>query len=149
MFSDIVKIPKSCGVPLIEKAYAKLHGCYESLNGGLIDDGLVDLTGFVAEKIKISGRGSFLGEDPNGNPDKGDELWTKISKFREEGTLMGCSIDGQGIESDVVVDGEMTGLLARHAYSLLDAILVDDPTLPREKKRHRLLRLRNPWGQRE
>jgi hypothetical protein len=40
-------------VPLIEKAYAKLHGCYESLNGGLLDDGLVDLTGLVAEKINI------------------------------------------------------------------------------------------------
>lgn len=44
-------------VGLIEKAYAKLHGCYESLNGGLIDDGLVDLTGHVAEKIKVKGKG--------------------------------------------------------------------------------------------
>ena len=38
-------------VPLIEKAYAKLHGCYEALISGYIDDGLTDLTGFVAEKI--------------------------------------------------------------------------------------------------
>ena len=31
-------------VPLIEKAYAKLHGSYASLVSGCIDDGLVDMT---------------------------------------------------------------------------------------------------------
>ena len=39
-------------VPLIEKAYAKIHGCYETLISGFIDDALTDLTGLVAEKIK-------------------------------------------------------------------------------------------------
>lgn len=38
-------------VCLIEKAYAKLHGCYEALISGFIDDAMTDLTGFVAEKI--------------------------------------------------------------------------------------------------
>jgi hypothetical protein len=38
-------------VPLIEKAYAKLHGCYETLISGFIDDGLSELTGLAAEKI--------------------------------------------------------------------------------------------------
>ena len=38
-------------VPLIEKAYAKLHTCYEALISGFIDDGLSELTGFVAEKV--------------------------------------------------------------------------------------------------
>lgn len=37
-------------VPLIEKAYAKLHGCYEAINGGSISQALVDLTGGIAEK---------------------------------------------------------------------------------------------------
>jgi hypothetical protein len=32
-------------VSLIEKAYAKLHGSYQSLNGGQIEDALRDLTG--------------------------------------------------------------------------------------------------------
>ena len=40
-------------VPLIEKAYAKLHGCYEALVSGYIDEGLTELTGFVAEKLTL------------------------------------------------------------------------------------------------
>lgn len=33
-------------VPLIEKAYAKLHGCYEQLISGYVDEGICDLTAF-------------------------------------------------------------------------------------------------------
>ena len=40
-------------VPLIEKAYAKLHGCYEALISGFIDDALTELTGFVSEKFNL------------------------------------------------------------------------------------------------
>jgi hypothetical protein len=43
--------PVETWVPMIEKAYAKLHGCYEALISGFIDDALTDLTGFVAEKL--------------------------------------------------------------------------------------------------
>ena len=34
-------------VPLIEKAYAKLHGDYNSLHGGLASEAIEDLTGYV------------------------------------------------------------------------------------------------------
>ena len=40
-------------VPLIEKAYAKMHGCYENLISGYVDEGVQELTGMQPEKIFI------------------------------------------------------------------------------------------------
>lgn len=40
-------------VPIIEKAYAKIHNCYEALISGFVDDALTDMTGLVSEKIKL------------------------------------------------------------------------------------------------
>ena len=40
-------------VSLIEKAYAKLHGCYGNLISGYVDEGLQELTGFQPEKIVL------------------------------------------------------------------------------------------------
>ena len=38
---------------LLEKAYAKLHGCYESINGGRPEQGLVDITNGISELINF------------------------------------------------------------------------------------------------
>lgn len=47
------KDPHELWVALIEKAYAKLHGCYENLISGYVDEGIQELTGFQPEKILI------------------------------------------------------------------------------------------------
>jgi hypothetical protein len=131
--------PTELWVPLIEKAYAKLHGCYEALSGGLLDDGLVDLTGLVAEKSKLSS--THTG-------DAFENIWRNIMAYKAEKTLLGCSIEGDVMEGEVLnEDGKRCGLLMGHAYSIIDAIYVKNSA--HRKGRHRLLRVRNPWGFKE
>ena len=53
---------------MIEKAYAKLFGCYEALRSGSVDEAIVDMTGLVCEKIMLfNEKGQFKFED--------DEFW--------------------------------------------------------------------------
>lgn len=40
-------------VPLIEKALAKMYGCYECLDGGQIITGLSILSGYPCEKVTL------------------------------------------------------------------------------------------------
>jgi len=45
--------PHELWVALIEKAYAKMHGCYGNLISGYIDEGVQEFTGFQPEKVLI------------------------------------------------------------------------------------------------
>lgn len=125
-------------VPLFEKAYAKLHKCYQALFSGDISDALVDFTGLVSEKLVIQDRGAFNSKVLKSK----DELWKKLVELKKRGTLMGCSIVGTGIEHAVMLDGEDTGLISGHAYSIQSVIEFKDSN----GQNQRLIRIRNPWG---
>jgi hypothetical protein len=79
---------------VMEKAYAKLHGCYENLVSGYIDFGLRDLTGAATMKMKFSNKNVK-------KMIKNGQLWENISKWKAEGSLMGCSMAGGGTEHDM------------------------------------------------
>ena len=153
-------------VPLIEKAYAKLHGSYRALVSGFIDDGLVDLTGLTSkkmvidtEKLKTKQQADELWEilinnstlNFNEGKQKTSEGKVVSAKFYTRNkTMMGCSVESKGntVEMEVVLNNRHTGVLAGHAYSILDVFEIPKPR-GKKRKTSRLLRIRNPWGRKE
>jgi len=136
-------------VALIEKAYAKMHGCYENLISGYIDQGIQEFTGFQPEKVII--RNEKTGVFPSLMVKKhygGEEgFWNFLIDRKQDNCLMGCSIKGNGKEGPLIIEGVPTGLIMNHAYGLNDIFELEDrydKTIP-----IRLLRLRNPWGKSE
>ncbi|KAL8255534.1 hypothetical protein R6Q59_030601 [Mikania micrantha] len=112
-------------VSLLEKAYAKLHGSYEALEGGLVQDALVDLTGGAGEEIDM--RSSQAQIDLASG-----RLWSQLLRFKQEGFLLGA---GSPSGSDVHISS--SGIVQGHAYSLLQVRDVDG---------HKLVQIRNPWA---
>ncbi|KAE8684909.1 hypothetical protein F3Y22_tig00111105pilonHSYRG00694 [Hibiscus syriacus] len=112
-------------VSILEKVYAKLHGSYEALEGGLVQDALVDLTGGVGEEIDI--RSSQAQLDLSSG-----RLWSQLLRFKQEGFLFG---DGSPSSSDVKVFS--SSIVQGHGYSLLQIKEVDG---------HKLIQIRNPWA---
>ncbi|XP_039143168.1 calpain-type cysteine protease ADL1 [Dioscorea cayenensis subsp. rotundata] len=112
-------------VSILEKAYAKLHGSYEALEGGLVQDALVDLTGGAGEEIDM--RSSQAQIDLASG-----RLWSQLLHFKREGFLLGA---GSPSGSDVHVSS--SGIVQGHAYSLLQVREVDG---------HKLVQIRNPWA---
>ncbi|KDR70873.1 hypothetical protein GALMADRAFT_811973 [Galerina marginata CBS 339.88] len=116
-------------VPLIEKAYAKLHGDYLSLTGGRMSEGIEDLTGGVSVMFNTS---DIL--DP-------DRFWTEeLLQANSQTRLFGVSFPGLDEARSENPSATVQGLVGAHAYSILRV---------KECRGKRFIVLRNPWGKSE
>ncbi|KAG9022453.1 hypothetical protein FRB95_014777 [Tulasnella sp. JGI-2019a] len=122
-------------VPLIEKAFAKLHGDYASLEAGYTSEGVEDLTGAVSTIMYVQ---DLLDTDQYWK----DELM-RVGVDR----LFACfipSLDfitgGDTSEDATPAAPQTNGLIMSHAYGIIKAV---------EFREMRFLRIRNPWGESE
>ncbi|KAG8001752.1 Calpain-5 [Nibea albiflora] len=129
---------------LVEKAYAKMCGCYEALDGGNTADALVDFTGGVSEPMDLTENG--FGEDE----EKRNELFERVLKVHNRGGLISCSIRAASAEDmEARLD---CGLVKGHAYAVTDVrkVRLGHGLLAYFKSdKLNMIRMRNPWGQRE
>ncbi len=133
------KDPNELWVPLMEKAYAKLHGNYGSLIGGYSHHALSDMTGYCPKLVTLKpGYPGF-----NENLTK-EEVWDLLLQYESWGCLMGTSIQSDPKQSHKIEAEAGMGLHMGHAYSFLGVgTIKDDDAAGGEVQ---LVRLRNPWG---
>ncbi|ELT98268.1 hypothetical protein CAPTEDRAFT_97820 [Capitella teleta] len=116
--------PTEFWVALVEKAYAKLHGSYEAIEGGQTMDALVDLTGGLAERYEVKGA------DPN--------MYRYLLRAHKAGSFVACSRKGDWRKA---TKAEANGLVSGHAYTITRVMRISH-----RMGEERLLRIRNPWG---
>ncbi|KAG8903529.1 hypothetical protein FRB99_003160 [Tulasnella sp. 403] len=114
-------------VPLVEKAYAKLHGDYQALAGGATTEAIEDLTGAVSHVLHLNDILDY------------DQFWDE--ELMVEDRLFACYMFSLSASPDDVEPAStVQGLYPGHAYSILRAA---------EIRGKRLILLRNPWGKGE
>ncbi|XP_073680972.1 calpain-5 isoform X2 [Garra rufa] len=129
---------------LVEKAYAKVYGCYEALDGGNTADALVDFTGGVSEPMDLL-EGQFAQDEVARN-----QLFERVLKVHNRDGLISCSIRATTIEDmEARLD---CGLVKGHAYAVTDVrkVRLGHGLLAyfKSEKLH-MIRMRNPWGEKE
>ncbi|XP_028284956.1 calpain-5 isoform X2 [Parambassis ranga] len=133
--------PREFWSALLEKAYAKLNGCYEALEGGNTAEALIDFTGGVSEPLGLDR------ETLSMHSDRRRALFQTLAKVHECKSLITCSIrpaEGETVES--VLD---CGLVRGHAYGITavrKVRLTEKLMKTGGMSRLFMVRMRNPWG---
>lgn len=110
--------------PLLEKAYAKVYGSYENLEGGQTYDALVDMSAGVPEQFQLADLDDSIRA----------HFWQILLQAFQKDSMLGCSITPDPYQKEALI---ANGLVAGHAYTI---------TLVAEVEGNCLIRIRNPWG---
>lgn len=121
-------------VSLLEKAYAKLHGSYHALDGGLTSEAMFDLTGCPTKSVQ------FPKKKDNYKTIKvfADDLFDKMLKADDKGHMICSGTAGVDNLTDKTDRAKGAGLVSGHAYSVIQV---------KEGLGVKLLNIRNPWGE--
>ncbi|XP_052659247.1 calpain-10 isoform X7 [Harpia harpyja] len=121
-------------LPLLEKAYAKVHGSYEQLWAGQVADALVDLTGGIAERWTLKGPGRNMEKEKTGMVLE-KAVFRRLMNLKEQ-CVISCSVLSSRQGASEL--GEF------HAFIVIDILNLSEVS----GKEIFLLRIRNPWGRR-
>lgn len=111
-------------VILLEKAWAKVHGCFERIEAGFAENVMADLTGAPTEVIET--------EEEN--------IFERLKEGDAKGWIMAASAGSTEASKEALED---LGLVGNHSYGLIGVVDVIDifgDTV-------QLVKLRNPWGE--
>ncbi len=112
---------------LMEKAWAKVNEGYRNTILGLSSDVLVAFTGYPSIYMNIE---SYFNNDY-------EKIWKIIKDYDEKDYILTTSTYDD-------ISGESVGLVAGHAFTLISAKETNI-----KSQNIRLLKIRNPWGNRE
>lgn len=113
---------------LLEKAFAKMHGGYGKLNGGLPLDAMKAITGYAGDRMILSQKSDA-------------KVFDQLKRYYESGCILACGTKGQDKTRQEGRESVKGSIVGGHAYSILG---IYEPMLTTSKVR--LLKLRNPWG---
>jgi hypothetical protein len=99
------KDPNETWLPLLEKAYAKVHGDYEAISGGTSGEAVEDLTGGVTTTLKTN---KIL---------RKKVLWEELMNANKEFIFAASAPSTGGTDSE-----SRQGIALNHAYSVLKAV---------------------------
>lgn len=124
---------------LLEKAYAKIFGDYESLKGGQAKDAMVDMTGGVGEALEL--------KDYTKTEEDKLKLFKILRKCKEHHSLISAAIP---VTSANDMEAQLScGLVKGHAYSVnaVKKVRLGKGLMSHfNKEKILMIRCRNPWG---
>eukprot|EP00929_Paragymnodinium_shiwhaense_P069311 TRINITY_DN34968_c0_g2_i3.p1 TRINITY_DN34968_c0_g2~~TRINITY_DN34968_c0_g2_i3.p1 ORF type:complete len:741 (-),score=78.69 TRINITY_DN34968_c0_g2_i3:136-2358(-) len=138
-------------VTLLEKSYAKIMGSSYDMQGSNPGTDVFHLTGWVPETIPLGGPVACKPHAADTIGQRSQASWDEVFRMAAQGYREGHCVVCVGTSEihDAVPNAEArklghiegvstsTGLVARHAYPMVDCAQVGNV---------RLLRLKNPWG---